>query len=105
MKYKVLSIPPFDRQLKRLSKKYSSLKNEFADLLKSLERAPEYGTPLGNNCYKIRIAIASKRKGKSGGARVITNFVVRDKIVYLLAIYDKSEKDNLTDKELHELLN
>ena len=98
MKYKVLSIPPFDRQLKRLSKKYSSLKKEFADLIESLENEPEYGTPLGNNCYKIRIAIASKRKGKSGGARVITNFVVRDKIVYLLAIYDKSEKDNLTDK-------
>ena len=105
MKYKVLSIPPFDRQLKRLSKKYSSLKKEFADLLESLEREPEFGTSLGNNCYKVRIAIASKRKGKSGGARVITNFVIRDKIVYLLAIYDKSEKDNLTDKELHELLN
>lgn len=104
MKYKVLSIPPFDRQLKQLSKRYPSLKNEFADLLKSLEQEPEYGIALGNNCFKIRIAIASKGKGKSGGARVITNFVVRDKIVYLLAIYDKSEKENLIGKELDELL-
>lgn len=104
MNYKVLSIPPFDRQLKRLAKKYTSLKKEYAVLLDNLEQKPEQGTALGNNCYKIRIAIASKRKGKSGGARIITNFVVKDNIVYLLSIYDKSEQENFTDKELQELL-
>jgi mRNA-degrading endonuclease RelE of RelBE toxin-antitoxin system len=75
MSYNVLTIPPFDKQLKRLAKKYPSLKNEFAELLESLEQEPEQGTNLGNNCYKIRIAIASKGKGKSSGARVITHFV------------------------------
>ncbi|MBS1496454.1 MAG: type II toxin-antitoxin system RelE/ParE family toxin, partial [Bacteroidetes bacterium] len=59
---------------------------------------------LGNNCYKIRLAIASKGKGKSGGARVITNFVIAEETVFLISIYDKSEKENLTDKELNELL-
>ncbi|MGA9650395.1 type II toxin-antitoxin system RelE/ParE family toxin [Pedobacter sp.] len=53
---------------------------------------------------QIRIAIASKGKGKSGGARIITNFIVTDSTVYLLSIYDKSEKDNISDKELIELL-
>lgn len=105
MSYNILPIPPFDRQLKRLSKKYPSLKEEYLELIKSLEQNPEQGTHLGNNCYKIRLAIASKRKGKSGGARVITNFVIADESVYLLSIYDKSEKTNLTDKELIELLN
>lgn len=104
MSYNVLPIPPFDRQLKRLSKKYPSLKEEYLNLINSLETNPEQGTNLGNNCYKIRLAIASKGKGKSGGARVITNFVIADATVYLLSIYDKSEKENLTDKELHELL-
>jgi mRNA-degrading endonuclease RelE of RelBE toxin-antitoxin system len=104
MSYSVLTIPPFDRQLKRLAKKYPSLKNEFAKLLESLERMPEQGTSLGNNCYKIRISIASKGKGKSGGARVITNFVVSEDTVFLLSIFDKSEKANLTDGELLELL-
>ena len=104
MSYNVLPIPPFDRQLKRLSKKYPSLKEEYLNLINSLEINPEQGTNLGNNCYKIRLAIASKGKGKSGGARVITNFVIADATVYLLSIYDKSEKENLTDKELHELL-
>lgn len=50
------------------------------------------------------MAIAFKGKGKSGGARVITNFVITEEIVFLIAIYDKSEKENLTDKELTELL-
>jgi mRNA-degrading endonuclease RelE of RelBE toxin-antitoxin system len=104
MSYNVLTIPPFDKQLKRLAKKYPSLKNEFAQLLESLEQDPEQGTNLGNNCYKIRIAIASKGKGKSGGARVITNFVIAEETVFLISIYDKSEKEILTDKELNELL-
>ena len=100
----VLSISPFDKQIKRLVKKYPSLKTEFANLIYSLEYEPQLGTPLGYNCFKIKISIASKGKGKSGGGRVITNFVIRDETVYLLAIYDKSEKDAITDKELQTLI-
>ncbi|MBS1533395.1 MAG: type II toxin-antitoxin system RelE/ParE family toxin [Bacteroidetes bacterium] len=104
MSYNVISIPPFDRQLKQLAKKYPSLKKEFSSLLDSLEQDPRTGTSLGKNCYKIRLSIASKGKGKSGGARVITNLVVAEEIVILLAIYDKSEKENISDKELEKLL-
>lgn len=105
MNYSVLTIPPFDKQLKRLVKKYPSLKIEFSDLIDSLETNPVQGVNLGDNCFKIRIAIASKGKGKSGGARVITNIMINGNKVYLIAIYDKSEKDNLTDSELKLLLN
>ncbi len=104
MSYNVLTIPPFDRQLKRLVRKYSSLKKEFEQLLDDLQDQPKQGTSIGNNCYKIRLNITSKGKGKSGGARVITNIVIAENIVYLISIYDKSEKENLTDKELRELL-
>lgn len=69
-----------------------------------MEENPLQGTSLGRNCYKIRLAISSKGKGKSGGSRVITNIVIADETVYLLSIYDKSEKENLTNKELAELL-
>ena len=104
MSYNVVAIPPFDRQLKRLSKKYPSIKQEYKDLLNNLEINPELGTAIGNNCFKIRFAIESKGKGKRGGARVVTNFVLSDKTVFLLAIYDKAEKDDLSSKELDELL-
>jgi len=104
MNYNVLSIPPFDKQLKRLAKKFPSLKKDFANLVESLEQNPKQGTPLGNNSYKIRLAIASKGKGKSGGARIITNIIIAEKTVFLISIYDKSERQNLSDKELIELL-
>jgi hypothetical protein len=104
MSYNVKTIAVFEKQAKRLAKKYASLKAELMELILELKQNPDIGIPIGNNCYKIRIAIASKGKGKAGGARVVTNFMVADKNVYLLAIYDKSEKDNLTDKELEELL-
>jgi hypothetical protein len=104
MSYKVRTIPHFDKALKRLAKKYPSLKMEYIALLDSLEQDPEQGTPLGNNCYKIRIAIASKGKGKSGGARVIIHVVVTNEVVFLLDIYNKSEQESISEKELAELL-
>lgn len=104
MNYNVAAIPPFDRQLKRLAKKYPSLKSDFSNLIKSLETEPNQGIALGNNCFKIRLAISSKGKGKSGGARVVTNFVIKEDTFFLLAIYDNAEKENLTDNELNELL-
>lgn len=104
MSYSVKTISVFERQAKRLVKKYPSLKKEIAELVESLKQNPEQGTSLGNHCYKIRLAIASKGKGKSGGARVITNILVSETKVYMLSIYDKSEKENLTHEELRELL-
>jgi hypothetical protein len=87
-----------------LVKKYASLKQELLKLSKQLSETPALGTSLGSNCFKIRIAIASKGKGKSGGARIITHFLVADDTIYLLSIYDKSEQTTLTDKELADLL-
>ena len=104
MKYNVLTIPPFDRQLKRLAKKFPSLKAEYATLIDELEENPEKGSHLGNNCFKIRLRIASKGRGKSGGARVITHIYVENKTVFLLTIYDKNEQIDIFDKELKELL-
>jgi mRNA-degrading endonuclease RelE of RelBE toxin-antitoxin system len=104
MSYNIIATPKFKRELKRLAKKFHSLKNEYATLLDEIDINPATGTPLGNNCYKIRIAIASKGKGKSGGARVITYVLVTDKTVFLLDIFDKSEQENITDKELLALI-
>ena len=104
MKYNVISIPPFDRQLKRLAKKFPSLKAEYTNLIESLENKPNQGTFLANNCYKIRISLKSKGKGKSGGARVITHLQVFENNVFLLAIYDKSEQEDISNKEIEYLL-
>jgi len=90
--------------MRRISKKYHSLKDDLEKLITSLEEEPVQGESLGKDCFKVRMAIASKRKGKSGGARVITCVKVVDRNVYLLTVYDKSEKSSISDKELKELL-
>jgi len=104
MSYSVLAIPNFKKELKKLAKKYPSIKQDLTVLIEELEQNPKKGAPLGNNSYKIRLAIASKDKGKSGGARVITNIHISKETIYLLAIYDKSEKANLSKDELINLL-
>lgn len=95
----------FKKELKRLLKKYPSLKNEFKILIENLELNPFMGKQLGNKCYKIRVSIKSKGKGKSGGARIITHIIVEEKNIYLLSIYDKSNQENITDKKILQLIN
>jgi hypothetical protein len=94
----------FKKQVKSIAKKHSSLKSDLENLIYSLERNPIQGEPLGKDCFKIRMAITSKAKGKSGGSRVITCVKIVEQNVYLVAIYDKSVKEGITDKELDELL-
>jgi hypothetical protein len=104
MNYSVKTIPNFDKEIKKLAKKHKSLKTDFIKLVNEIAQNPELGTALGGNCYKVRMAITSKGKGKSGGARVITFFKIVDATIYLLSIYDKSDKETITDKELSKLL-
>ena len=104
MLYNVLTTAHFDKEIKRLAKKYKSLKVEYQQLIDTLEKQPDTGTPLGNNLYKIRLAIVSKGKGKSGGARIITYLKTKEGNIYLLSIYDKGERDNISDNEIKNIL-
>ena len=104
MNFEIVYTDNFERELRRLAKRYPSLKNDLEKLIDALEANPAQGISLGRGCYKIRLAITSKGKGKSGGSRIITHVYVAGKLVYLLSIYDKSHKENISDKELEMLL-
>ena len=104
MSYSIISTGRFEKEIKRLSKKYPSLKQEFAQLINDISTKPDTGTLLSNNCYKIRLSIGSKGKGKRGGARVVTHLYIYTETVYLLTIYDKSEKADLKPNELKEMV-
>ena len=104
MSYSIELSANFKKEAKRLTKKYPSLKTELAVLFTELEENPTTGIPLGNDIYKIRLAIASKNKGKSGGARILSFVKVTETTVLLFSIYNKGEVDNLTDKEIEALL-
>lgn len=104
MSYFVRTTRRFESEFKRLLKKYPSLSKEVFQLIHSLELNPTQGIPLGQGCYKLRLSIKSKGKGKSGGARVITYVQVTNKSVDLLTIYDKSEQDSIQMAALKQLL-
>jgi mRNA-degrading endonuclease RelE of RelBE toxin-antitoxin system len=104
MSYNVELSTNFKREAKRLSKKYPSLKSELAQLFTELEENQTLGVHLGNNIYKIRLAIASKNAGQSGGARILSFVKVTQTTVLLFAIYSKGEVDNLTDKQIEKLI-
>ena len=104
MSFSVIPSEKFKKEAKRLIKKFPSLKQELANLAVTLSDDPETGTPLGNNTYKIRIAIKSKGKGKSGGARIITYVVTEYLEIFLLTIYDKSEFDVIDDKIIKNII-
>jgi mRNA-degrading endonuclease RelE of RelBE toxin-antitoxin system len=104
MSYSIIVHNAFERELKYLFKKYPSIKADVAKLGEMLAEDPIQGTPLGNDCYKIRMAITSKGRGKSAGARIITHIKIINEQVYLLSIYDKSEAENITDSEIQKRL-
>lgn len=104
MRFEIAVLPPFLRQLKRLSKHYPSPKGEVVALSQRLEEDPMIGDAIGRSCRKIRIAIASKGSGKRGGGRVITPIHIEGRMVFLLHLYDKSEKADLEPGELDQLL-
>lgn len=107
MNYSIDTLPSFDKKLKKLAKKYKSLKSDLQELIKELLQNPSTGTDLGNGIHKVRMAISDKGKGKSHGARVITHTAIisiEEGVITLLAIYDKAEQDTITDKEIANLL-
>jgi len=104
MSFEVSTVPNFDRELKRLAKKHSSIKTDLLELVASLINNPFQGDNLGKDCYKVRMKISSKGKGKSGGSRVITCVKVINKRITLISIYDKSEQSDISDSLLIQLL-
>ena len=115
MKISVKLTTNFEKELKPLIKKYKSIFEDLDKLEKELIKNPRLGTPLGKSAYKIRLKIASKGQGKSGGARVISfldSSIIGlvDQVdetsatVFLLSIYDKSDVASISDKELRDLI-
>lgn len=103
IQFRILITPSFKACIKQLAKKHRSLDNDLKALTQELLANPTMGTSLGGDLYKIRMAIKSKGKGKSGGARIITVVRVEANCIVLAYIYDKSEIGNLPDARLKAL--
>ena len=106
MKVNVIPSSEFNRRFKQLAKKYHSLPQDYLTLSQELKKNPFQGDDLEGGVRKIRMAISSKGKGKSGGARVLTLTVPvsGDADVTLLTIYDKDEIDNVSNSYIEWLV-
>lgn len=107
MANEVLYSNVFIKKAKVYKKKYLSLVEDLYELEEKLLENPQQGTDLGAGLYKIRLAIKSKGKGKSGGFRIVTYLVsnMQDGVVInMLTLYDKSEESNIDKKELQKII-
>ncbi|MFT4758722.1 MAG: aspartyl-tRNA(Asn)/glutamyl-tRNA(Gln) amidotransferase subunit A [Paraglaciecola sp.] len=94
MNVNIIPTDSFRKEVKKLLKKYRSLKKELIDLNQELELNPNLGTKISENTFKIRLGVKSKGRGKSGGMRVITYQLLENNDnldVWLISIYDKSK--------------
>jgi len=103
MSYNIHTIPQFEKDVKRLKKKFPKIKNDLTNLLKQLSKNPKLGTNLGENIFKIRIPNSSIPTGKSGGFRVITYYKTDDTL-YLITIYSKTEQDTILTEKLKQII-
>ncbi|GGB84601.1 type II toxin-antitoxin system RelE/ParE family toxin [Dyadobacter sediminis] len=101
---KITYTPEFKKEYKRLSKKFPSPESDIKLLIEELYKNPTLGKSLGSHAYKIRCQVKSKGKGKSGGVRIITYYLEEDYKIYLLNIYDKSERQSISAKQIRDLI-
>ncbi|MDR1003571.1 MAG: addiction module toxin RelE [Prevotellaceae bacterium] len=105
----ITTAAPFEKELKKLRKKYHSIAQDYEQLLNTLQQNPYAGVDLGKGLRKVRMAIHAKGRGKSYGARIITYtdaiISVSEGVLLLLYIYDKGESDNVSKQKIDELLN
>ena len=102
---KVRMSEDFRTAYKRLKKRHRSLQQDFEKLLYSLLQNPMQGVELDDGVRKVRLAITSKGRGKSGGARVIIRVRIVADELQLLYIYDKADYDNVSDAFLRDVMN
>lgn len=104
MNFEILATEEFARQAKQLAKKYRSLATDLSAFQEALQKNPTMGVNLAPNLFKCRMAISSKGKGKSAGARIITYLLTDDRKIYLVSIYDKSEREAIAMQEIRIIL-
>lgn len=104
MNLNIKTLGSFEKDVKRLFKRYKQLPNDLKVLKEELSNNPKCGIELGNRCYKIRVANSSIPTGKSGGFRVIYYYIDLDDNLYLMSIYSKSELENIDDNIILNIL-
>ena len=102
MNYNITTVNTFRVELKKLSKRYRNIKNDYIYLLETLSKSnpKEIAVYLGKDYYKIRLKNSDNNRGKSSGYRVVYLSIEEDLNIILLSIYSKSDLDNISESEI-----
>jgi len=107
MTYDIQVTETFQKSIKALKKKYPHVKDDLLAQIKAWEGDPSGGDPIpgwNKEVWKVRVASSYVRKGKRGGYRLIYFWKAGEMKIYLLAVYFKGEKAEITKKEIESLL-
>jgi len=107
MNYKVCLTKTFQKSIKILKKKYRRAKDDIASTIRAIEEDPTIDDPIpdwNKEIWKVRTASSDVKKGKRGGFRSIYLWKPGEITVYMLAAYFKSDKQDISKKEIEEIL-
>lgn len=96
MTYRFIFTAQFDRDLKLLRKHNSSLRDDFESFVGTFDAEAHPVIPGTSGARKARMP--AKGRGKRGGYRVIC-YLVQGNTVWLITIYDKVQKEDLSPVE------
>ena len=100
--YKIKTTTLFNRSVKKLSKKYPNISNDFKKLLEQLKQGDFQGDKLqgfSGEVYKVRVASADQNKGKQGGFRTVYYVITKNEEVFLMEVYAKAYQEDLTNDQ------
>jgi len=103
---RVLFSRQFTREFKRLQKRYRRIGDDIRPLIDQLRQGETPGDQIpdvGFPAYKVRVQNRDMRSGKRGGYRAIYYLRMGD-TVYLVTIYSKRDRDNISADEIRDLI-
>lgn len=112
MLYQVIPTPRFQKDVKDYRKRFRNITKDLDKLIGKLALGELVGDKVKNvnvsdeqgNTFKVRVANSDTHSGKSNGYRVIYYAVKEDGKIFLLTVYYKKDRENITSKEIEELV-
>lgn len=107
MNCRIIPVPEFQKNVKHLKKKYRHIASDLQELDSILTDNPLCGDAiegLEGKVFKLRLASSDMKTGKSKGYRVIYYFSRKDNTIYLLTIYAKAYKENISVAEIKKII-
>ncbi len=103
-KLEIIKQESFKKAFRKLLKRYKSIDRDLDNFFDSITSKKDLGIELKANLFKVRIANSDKQKGKSSGYRLISYLKILDDELHLIYIYDKSDLENIDEKEIDKLI-